>query len=67
MFATPTEEYVPNPKLVRALERIFILHAIMSRMLPLLLYGCLARAVPILSPAWHLELLPYGGRSWWRE
>ncbi len=27
MFATPTEEYVPNPKLVRALERIFILHA----------------------------------------
>ncbi len=27
MFSTPTEEYVPNPKLVRALERIFILHA----------------------------------------
>ncbi len=27
MFATPTEEYVPNPKLVRALERILILHA----------------------------------------
>ena len=27
MFATPAEEYVPNPKLVRALERIFILHA----------------------------------------
>jgi len=27
MFATPTEEYVPNPVLVRALERIFILHA----------------------------------------
>ncbi|MGV8933617.1 MAG: citrate synthase [Gallionellaceae bacterium] len=27
MFGTPCEEYVPNPKLVRALERIFILHA----------------------------------------
>ena len=27
MFAMPTEEYVPNPKLVRALERILILHA----------------------------------------
>lgn len=27
MFATPAEEYLPNPKLVRALERIFILHA----------------------------------------
>jgi citrate synthase len=27
MFGTPTEDYVPNPKLVRALERIFILHA----------------------------------------
>ncbi|HUX90804.1 MAG TPA: citrate synthase [Gallionellaceae bacterium] len=27
MFATPADEYVPNPKLVRALERIFILHA----------------------------------------
>jgi citrate synthase len=27
MFATPAEEYVPNPKLVHALERIFILHA----------------------------------------
>ena len=27
MFATPAEEYVPNPVLVRALERIFILHA----------------------------------------
>ena len=27
MFSKPTEEYVPNPKLVRALERIFILHA----------------------------------------
>lgn len=27
MFATPAEEYVPNPILVRALERIFILHA----------------------------------------
>lgn len=27
MFATPTEEYVSNPILVRALERILILHA----------------------------------------
>jgi citrate synthase len=27
MFGTPAEEYVPNPMLVRALERIFILHA----------------------------------------
>ena len=27
MFAMPTEEYVPNPVMVRALERIFILHA----------------------------------------
>jgi citrate synthase len=27
MFATPTEEYEPNPVLVRALDRIFILHA----------------------------------------
>src|SRR5512139_1147976 len=27
LFATPAEEYVPNPKLVRAMERIFILHA----------------------------------------
>ncbi len=27
MFATPAEEYVPNPVLVRALERILILHA----------------------------------------
>ena len=27
MFATPAEEYEPNPVLVRALERIFILHA----------------------------------------
>jgi citrate synthase len=27
MFATPTEDYIPNPVLVRALERIFILHA----------------------------------------
>ncbi len=27
MFGTPCEEYLPNPKLVRALERIFILHA----------------------------------------
>jgi citrate synthase len=27
MFATPAEEYEPNPILVRALERIFILHA----------------------------------------
>jgi citrate synthase len=27
MFATPAEEYVPNPVLVRALDRIFILHA----------------------------------------
>jgi citrate synthase len=27
MFSTPAEEYVPNPKIVRALERIFILHA----------------------------------------
>ncbi|MBI5917886.1 MAG: citrate (Si)-synthase [Nitrosomonadales bacterium] len=27
MFGTPCEEYVPNPVLVRALERIFILHA----------------------------------------
>ena len=27
MFATPAEEYVPNQKLVRALERILILHA----------------------------------------
>ena len=27
MFGTPTEDYVPNPVLVRALERIFILHA----------------------------------------
>jgi citrate synthase len=27
MFATPAEDYVPNPILVRALERIFILHA----------------------------------------
>ncbi len=26
-FGTPAEEYVPNPVLVRALERIFILHA----------------------------------------
>ena len=27
MFALPTEEYIPNAKLVRALERIMILHA----------------------------------------
>ena len=27
MFATPCAEYVPNPVLVRALDRIFILHA----------------------------------------
>ena len=27
MFGTPAEEYVPNPVLVRALGRIFILHA----------------------------------------
>ena len=27
MFATPAEDYVPNPVLVRALERIMILHA----------------------------------------
>jgi citrate synthase len=27
MFGTPAEDYVPNPILVRALERIFILHA----------------------------------------
>lgn len=27
MFATPAEDYVSNPVLVRALERIFILHA----------------------------------------
>ena len=27
MFATPCEPYLANPKLVRALERIFILHA----------------------------------------
>ena len=27
MFATPAEDFVPNPVLVRALERIFILHA----------------------------------------
>ncbi|TCS70913.1 citrate synthase [Sulfuritortus calidifontis] len=27
MFATPCEEYQPNPVLARALERIFILHA----------------------------------------
>lgn len=27
MFATPTEDYEPNPVLVRALDRIFILHA----------------------------------------
>ena len=27
MFATPCEEYTPNPVLVRALDRIFILHA----------------------------------------
>ncbi len=27
MFATPVEDYVPNPVLVKALERIFILHA----------------------------------------
>jgi len=27
MFSTPAEEYVPNPILVRALERILILHA----------------------------------------
>jgi citrate synthase len=27
MFATPAEDYVPNPLLVRALERILILHA----------------------------------------
>ena len=27
MFATPCEEYKPNPVLARALERIFILHA----------------------------------------
>ena len=27
MFATPCEQYVANPKLVKALERIFILHA----------------------------------------
>ncbi|RRD90358.1 citrate synthase [Conchiformibius steedae] len=27
MFATPCEEYVPNPVLVRALDRIFTLHA----------------------------------------
>jgi citrate synthase len=27
MFATPAEDYVPNPVLARALERIFILHA----------------------------------------
>lgn len=27
MFATPAEDYEPNPMLVRALDRIFILHA----------------------------------------
>ena len=27
MFSTPADDYVPNPVLVRALERIFILHA----------------------------------------
>ena len=27
MFGTPCEEYKPNPVLVRALDRIFILHA----------------------------------------
>ena len=27
MYGTPCEDYVPNPVLVRALERIFILHA----------------------------------------
>lgn len=27
MFATPTQPYVPNPKLTRAVERILILHA----------------------------------------
>jgi len=27
MFATPCEEHVPNPVLVRAIDRIFILHA----------------------------------------
>ena len=27
MFAVPSEDYVPNPVLVRALDRIFILHA----------------------------------------
>jgi len=27
MFGTPTQEYVPNAKLVRAMERILILHA----------------------------------------
>ena len=27
MFATPCEEYEPNDVLVRALDRIFILHA----------------------------------------
>lgn len=27
MFAVPTEEYIPNPVLAKALDRIFILHA----------------------------------------
>ena len=27
MFATPCEDYKPNPVLARALDRIFILHA----------------------------------------
>jgi citrate synthase len=27
MFATPCEDYKPNPVLVRAMDRIFILHA----------------------------------------
>ena len=27
MFGTPCEDYVPNPVLARALDRIFILHA----------------------------------------
>jgi citrate synthase len=53
MFATPAEEYVPNPKLVRALERIFILHADHDRMRPPQPCGWPVPAVPIRLPAWH--------------
>ena len=62
MFATPAEEYKPNPVLAHALDRILILHADHEQNASTSTVGSPVPAAQIRSPAFQPGLPVYGGR-----